>query len=147
MICLAAGILFGIIFSMNLISRAFKRFRCQMVYLIIGLLIGSFVAIVYGPTTLPEPLPVLDMSNFSIAGLVLGAAILLAFEILTGMKKKKMEQGEQPVQEVQNRADEQSGYTGYAPQSSLIEKNGQKEQFRCSSHTGHTGKGAAQEED
>ena len=63
------------------------------------------------------------------------------------MKKKKMEQGEQPVQEVQNRADEQSGYTGYAPQSSLIEKNGQKEQFRCSSHTGHTGKGAAQEED
>ena len=33
MICLAAGILFGIIFSMNLISRAFKRFRCQMVYL------------------------------------------------------------------------------------------------------------------
>ena len=93
------------------------------------------------------------MSNFSIAGLVLGAAILLAFEILTGMKKKKMEQSVQSVQEVQNTQNagaeqyEQNGYTGSGPQSRRVEKNGQQEQFRCSSHTGHTGKGAAREED
>ena len=156
MICLAAGILFGIIFSMNLISRAFKRFRCQMVYLIIGLLIGSFVAIVYGPTTLPEPLPVLDMSNFSIAGLVLGAAILLAFEILTGMKKKKMEQAGQSVQEVQNTQNagaeqyEQNGYTGSGPQSRRVEngENGvRREPFGRAGCPGHTDKSAAQEED
>ena len=141
---------------MNLISRAFKRFRCQLVYLIIGLLIGSFVAIVYGPTTLPEPLPVLDMSNFSIAGLVLGAAILLAFEILTGMKKKKMEQGEQPVQEVQNTQNagaeqyEQNGYTGSGPQSRRVEngENGvRREPFGRAGCPGHTDKSAAKEED
>lgn len=105
MVCLAAGILFGIIFSVNLISKAFRRFRCQMVYLIIGLLIGSFVAIVYGPTTLPEALPILDLSNFSIAGFVLGAVILLSFEIFTGMKKKKMQQSGREIQAGQDEAD------------------------------------------
>ena len=94
MIFLGLGILAGIVFSVRLISKAFKRFRCQMVYLIIGLLIGSFVAIVYGPTTLPEAQPVMDLSNFSPAGLIAGVVILVAFELLTGMQKKKIDTAE-----------------------------------------------------
>lgn len=158
MIALAAGILFGIIFSMNMISRAFRKFRCQMVYLIIGLLIGSFVAIVYGPTTLPEALPALDISNFSIVGLVLGAVILLAFEILTGMKKKKMDQSEPAVQKGQNIQNaqnagaeqyEQNGYAGSGTQSRRVENSEnsvRREQFGRAESLGHTGKKAAREE-
>ena len=150
MMSLAAGILAGIIFSVNLISRAFSRFRCQMVYLIIGLLIGSFVAIVYGPTTLPEPLPVLDLSNFSIAGLVLGIVLLLAFEILTGMKKKKMEQVEQPVQEEQRGPDEQHEYIRRGSQRTCIqnsENSVQHEPFGYAGRPAHTGEKAVREKE
>ena len=89
---LAAGILIGIIFASKLIRKGLRRFRPQMVYLIIGLLIGSLYAISMGPTTLEVPREPMDFSSFNIIAFLLGMLVLGGLEFVkkhTENKEKK----------------------------------------------------------
>lgn len=45
----AVGVLLGVIFASRLIRKALSQYRCQTVYLILGLMVGSLYAITMAP--------------------------------------------------------------------------------------------------
>ncbi len=79
---LAAGVGLGVIFTSNGIRKALQNHRSKMIYLILGLMLGSFYAIAMGPTTLDVPQPGLNFGNFQVLGFLMGTAILVGLEWL-----------------------------------------------------------------
>ena len=82
LIALGLGVIAGVAVSIHTIRSALRRHRSQMVYLIVGLMLGSLYAIVMGPTSLSQPVPPLDLSTFDPASALLGIAVLLGLEVL-----------------------------------------------------------------
>ena len=64
----------GAALSIRAIRAALRRFRGQMVWLILGLMVGSLYAIAMGPAGLQTPLPPVSFQTFSLPGFLLGAA-------------------------------------------------------------------------
>lgn len=77
---LGLGALAGIGFSIHAIRSALQNYRSQMVWLILGLMLGSLYAIANGPASLDTPLPPLSPATFQLPAFLLGAAVLLALE-------------------------------------------------------------------
>lgn len=86
------GVLAGVAISISAIRAALQKYRSQMVWLILGLMLGSLYAIANGPASLAAPRPALSMATFQPVGFVLGATVLLALE----GAKMMMERKEQP---------------------------------------------------
>lgn len=87
------GILTGIILIIKLVKVALKKYRSQMMYLIVGLMIGSLYAIVMGPTTLENPLSPMSLKTFNIFFFLLGGGLIFGLEKLKSiLKKKKIEE-------------------------------------------------------
>ena len=87
--------------SIHAIRAALRSCRSQMVWLILGLMLGSLYAIANGPASLDTPLPPLDAATFQLPAFLLGTAILLALE---GLKKatKRREQANGALQKGEN---------------------------------------------
>ncbi len=83
---LGLGILAGVALSIRAIRAALQKFRRPMVWLILGLMLGSLYAIANGPASLPKPLPALTAATFHLPAFLLGAALLLALEALRKCK-------------------------------------------------------------
>ena len=86
---LGFGVLAGIGLSIHAIRGALLRYRSQMVWLILGLMLGSLYAIAYGPTGLDTPLPPLSPATLQLPGFLLGVALLLALEGLRKITENK----------------------------------------------------------
>ncbi len=82
LVALGLGVIAGVAVSIHAIRSALRRHRSQMVYLIVGLMLGSLYAIVMGPTSLSQPVAPLDLSTFDPASALLGIAVLLGLEAL-----------------------------------------------------------------
>jgi putative membrane protein len=80
MAAFALGMLAGLVFIVKIVKYCFERHRSPMIYLAIGLLIGSVYAIAMGPATLAEPLPPLGFANFSVLWFLAGGAVLAVLE-------------------------------------------------------------------
>ncbi len=83
------GILFGIKFSSSLIKKALHNYRSQIVYLILGLMIGSIYAIVIGPTTLVDEVTKVNLGldrmtfdTFSILFFLLGIFTIASLDFI-----------------------------------------------------------------
>ncbi|HJJ47493.1 MAG TPA: DUF368 domain-containing protein [Methanocorpusculum sp.] len=85
----ALGIIFGLAVFTKVVRWCFKKFRPQTMYLILGLLIGSFYAIIRGPATLAEPLSALSFDTFSALFFVLGILIIAVLQIVKVVTAKK----------------------------------------------------------
>lgn len=83
------GILTGIFTSVKLLRTGLEKFRPQMVFLILGLVIGSMYAIVTGPSTLEAPQPVMTFTTFKAGYFILGGAILIGLQLLKRVMEKK----------------------------------------------------------
>lgn len=83
------GILTGIFTSVKLLRTGLEKFRPQMVFLILGLVIGSMYAIVTGPSTLETPQPVMTFATFKAGYFILGGAILIGLQLLKRAMEKK----------------------------------------------------------
>ena len=94
---LGFGVIAGVGLSIHAIRAALRSCRSQMVWLILGLMLGSLYAIANGPASLDTPLPPLDAATFQLPAFLLGTAILLALE---GLKKatKRREQANGALQ-------------------------------------------------
>ena len=92
-LALGLGVVTGAALSIRAIRAALRRFRGQMVWLILGLMAGSLYAIVNGPASLAEPLPPLSAAVFQPSAFLLGVGILLALELL---KKVTEQRGQKP---------------------------------------------------
>ena len=88
---LGLGILAGIALSIHAIRAALKKYRSQMVWLILGLMAGSLYAIVMGPAGLDAPQPPVGLRTFDLAGFMLGVAALLGLEALRRIWKTRPE--------------------------------------------------------
>lgn len=77
------GVLAGAATVVKGIKVCLEKFRPQSVYAILGMMIGSFYAIVQGPTTLEIPKAAMDFSNFQPIACIIGVALVL------GMQKMK----------------------------------------------------------
>ena len=79
---LALGFAAGVGLSIRAIRAALRKYRSQMVWLILGLMAGSLYAIAMGPAGLDTPLPPVGVRNFSVPGFLLGVLILLGLDAL-----------------------------------------------------------------
>ena len=86
---LGLGVLTGIGLSIRAIRTALQNHRSAMVWLVLGLMLGSLYAIANGPTSLDTPLPPLSFTNFQIPAFLLGIVLLLALEGLKKTMEKK----------------------------------------------------------
>ena len=91
---LGFGVLAGVAISIHGIRTALRKYRSQMVWLILGLMLGSLYAIANGPTSLDVPLSPLTSATFDIPAFLLGIAILLGLE---GLRRATARKG-QPAQ-------------------------------------------------
>ena len=86
---LALGFVAGVGPSIRAIRVALKKYRSQMVWLILGLMAGSLYAIAMGPAGLDTPLPPVWVQNFSVPGFLLGVLILLGLDALRRKTARK----------------------------------------------------------
>lgn len=90
-IVFALGILAGVVLVIKLIKLALAKHRSVMIYLILGLMLGSLYAIVMGPTTLSTPVDPLSFATFSPLFFILGGLIIVGLEWLKSFLEKKTE--------------------------------------------------------
>lgn len=86
LVVLGIGVLLGTITVVKGIKIMFEKFRTQTVYLILGMMVGSFYAIVMGPTTLEVAKAPLSIGNFNFLFCVVGLALIIGMEVI---KKKE----------------------------------------------------------
>ncbi len=86
---LVAGFVIGAALFARIIRYAMRTWRPKMIYLILGLMLGSLYAICLGPTTMETPFPALSMQSFSPFGFFAGVGILLILETIRFLTEKK----------------------------------------------------------
>lgn len=96
LIVFGLGVITGILTVIKLVKKGLKSHRSKMIYLIIGLMVGSLYAIIMGPTTLDVPKAALSFSTFNIITFMIGGVILVGLEIMKtkligGNKNEKSE--------------------------------------------------------
>jgi putative membrane protein len=82
LIIFGLGILFGVMTFIRLLSYLLKTKRSQLVYLILGLMIGSLYAVFMGPTTLEIPLAPMNFKTFNFIFFLIGALVILLLDSL-----------------------------------------------------------------
>ena len=89
LIVFALGILTGAASVVRIIKWALDKHRPIMIFLIIGMMIGSFYAIIMGPMTLETPKDPLSFETFSILWFVIGGVIIYGVQLLKKFSEKK----------------------------------------------------------
>ena len=81
------GVLAGAATVVKGIKVCLERFRPQAVYAILGMMIGSFYAIIQGPTTLDTPKPAMTFSTFHIIACLVGVVLVLGMQKLKSLRQ------------------------------------------------------------
>ncbi len=84
-----AGIASGILLFVRLIRLCLRRFRSQVIFLVIGMMIGSLYSITQGPLTLSHPQPAMTIESFSILFFIIGGVIVGGLQLLA----KRLDEG------------------------------------------------------
>ena len=82
MMFFGCGVLTGTVTVVKAIKVCLENYRTQTVYMILGMMIGSFYAIIMGPTTLEVPQAALNLRSFQIISAVVGAALVLGMQMI-----------------------------------------------------------------
>lgn len=83
------GVITGAVSTIKLIRMALKKFRGGMIYLIIGLMLGSIYSIVMGPATLDTPQPAMTFDTFSIVFFLIGGAVIVGMQFMKKLADSK----------------------------------------------------------
>ena len=76
------GLLCGAVTVVKGIQFCLKHYRVQSVYTILGMMMGSFCAVVRGSTTLKQPLPAMSFGSFRILFALIGIVLVLGMQKL-----------------------------------------------------------------
>ena len=82
------GVLTGAVTVVKGIKVCLDKFRTQSVYAILGMMIGSFYAIIQGPTTLDVPKAALNLKNFNMIACLVGVALVIGMQKLKERSEK-----------------------------------------------------------
>ncbi len=74
------GVLTGIISIIKLIQNALTRHRGAMIYLVLGMMLGSLYSVCMGPTTLETAQPAMQLNTFHILFFLLGGLIIVGMQ-------------------------------------------------------------------
>ncbi len=85
------GVITGLASTVKLIRSALKKHRSVMVYLIIGMMLGSLYSVVMGPATLDTPKEPMSFGTFNWLFFLIGGVIIIGIQLL-GMQKSSKEQ-------------------------------------------------------
>lgn len=81
LIFFGCGVLTGAMTVVKAIKVCLEKFRPQTIYMILGMMIGSFYAIVMGPTTLEMPKEALGFGNFNMIAAAAGVTLVLGMQM------------------------------------------------------------------
>lgn len=84
------GVLAGAAIVVKGIKVCLEKFRPQTVYLILGMMLGSFYAIVQGPMTLDVSKPAMNLGNFQITTSLIGLLLVLGMQIAKERSKAQV---------------------------------------------------------
>lgn len=76
------GVLAGAMTVVKAIKICLEKFRPQAVYMILGMMVGSFYAIIQGPTTLEVPKAAMNFGNFQILPCLIGVALVTGMQMI-----------------------------------------------------------------
>ena len=99
------GVLTGIVLIIKLVKKALEKYRSQMMYFILGLMIGSVYPITLGPTTLDVPQEAMNLKTFSPIFFIIGGAVIIGlqvFKVTLEKKEKAKETSAEKVEEVKD---------------------------------------------
>lgn len=82
------GILIGVLLFIRLIKKLLENHRGACVYSIIGMMLGSYYAIIIGPTQLKLPQHAMSFSDFSLVFFLIGVAVMVLFTLLKAKGEK-----------------------------------------------------------
>lgn len=82
LIFFGCGVLTGAVTVVKAIKVCLEKFRPQTIYMILGMMLGSFYAIVMGATTLEMPRAALSFGNFHMIAAVVGVALVLGMQMI-----------------------------------------------------------------
>lgn len=82
LIFFGCGVLTGAVTVVKAIKVCLEKFRPQTIYMILGMMIGSFYAIVMGPTTLQMPQEALGFGKFNMIAAAAGVALVLGMQMI-----------------------------------------------------------------
>ena len=85
------GIITGILSTIKLIRHALENARPQMIYLILGLMIGSIYAVLMGPTTLETPQLPMSFSTFNLLYFIIGGAVIIGLEQFSAALERRQQ--------------------------------------------------------
>lgn len=89
LVAFGLGVITGAVSTIKLIRMALKKFRGGMIYLIIGLMLGSIYSIVMGPATLDTPQPAMTFDTFSIVFFLIGGAVIVGMQFMKKLADSK----------------------------------------------------------
>lgn len=92
LIVFAFGVLAGIVFIIKLIKLLLEKHRSAMIYLIIGLMLGSIYSIIMGPETLDVPQEHMTWDTFSIIFCLIGGVVILGMQAAKKLVDSKTKQ-------------------------------------------------------
>lgn len=76
------GVIAGILTTIKVIKKLLVSHRSQLIYFILGLMVGSIYAVFMGPTTLEIPQPAMTFSTFNILFFLIGGGVILLLQYL-----------------------------------------------------------------
>lgn len=83
------GVVTGVLTIIKLLKTGLEKHRSMMIYLILGLMVGSLYAISMGPTTLEVPQPAMTIKTFKPLFFLLGGLILFGLQKLKAVSDAK----------------------------------------------------------
>lgn len=89
LIFFGCGVLTGAVTVVKAIKVCLEKFRPQTIYMILGMMMGSFYAIVMGPTTLETPQAALSLGNFHVIWAAVGAALVFGMQMIKERSERK----------------------------------------------------------
>lgn len=84
------GVIVGILSIIKLIKRLLITKRSQLIYFILGLMLGSIYAVFMGPTTLEVAKSAMDLSTFNIIFFLIGGGIIIFLQRIKTLLGKKL---------------------------------------------------------
>lgn len=83
------GVLAGIFTIVKGLRYGLEKHRSAMIYFILGMMLGSFYAIIMGPTAISNPVEPLSLHTFGFVFFLTGGIIILGLQALKGVFEKK----------------------------------------------------------
>ena len=96
------GVLTGIFTVVKGLRYGLEKHRSAMLYFIVGMMLGSFYAIIMGPTAISNPVDPLSLQSFSVVFFLAGGIIILGLQALKNVFEKKGSENIAENNEVEN---------------------------------------------